>query len=453
MRTSESLLASDSSTPLETPMEACGYQDPRPSRSPFTDLVFWPALEQLQGYHLQSLVLDYFRIEDKNRLIDLLKNVRCQSLKLTGVTGACLDFVGIITAANDGDGPPMRHFACHYDSMYPMLMFDNDDDMCLHPSPALPLANTNQLGLVSLALTTQNIQADWMHILQRCSSTLQHIHIDVADPISCQNIMNICPQIQSMFIGEFDVPELVQWPPPSSDEPASAHSGIPYLDTCIPLQLPPWSDFDAFQSSSLKTLVTSQTYETTPDTLVKLIQRSSNLGTVMLHRMDSATDNIWNALMNHDTLHHLSIHFQTWELDPDRHWEWHTLSHRLGAMVALRQLDLVALDGANSIQCAQLFRMLDNIPLVKLRLLSIDALSDRTLETLLPHAPLIEQVDIIDCGTVTTRGIKALINGLPKLRNLTFLPSSKTKTVPDDVAGLIGYAKVLALLQNTNDAR
>ncbi|KAJ8653286.1 hypothetical protein O0I10_011035 [Lichtheimia ornata] len=432
------------------------------------DALLYHALEQLQGYHLQSLVLDYFRIEDNERLIDLLKNVRCESLKFTGVTGACLDFVGIITASSGGVGGDghMRHFACHYDLMYPMLMFDDDDDdMCLYPPPAPPLPNTNGLGLVSLALTTQNLQVDWMGLLQRCSTTLQHLHIDVTDPIICRDIMNACPQLQSMFIGEFAVPEIVTWPPPppsSSDKPGLRHLGYYgqchdidimefvlehqhtletlYFDTCIPIQIPPWSDINAFQSTSLKTLVSSHTHETLPDTLVHLIRQSSNLETVVLHQVNSASDKIWDTLMNLDTLQNLSLHVHIWEYDPNRAWEWHTLIHRLGTMTTLRQLELVALDGAKSIECAQLFRMLDGIQLVKLRLLSIHVLSDRTLEALLPHAPLMEQVDIVDCPIVTTCGIKALIDGLPKVRNVTFL-LSKEQRIPDDVDELTSYAK------------
>lgn len=35
-------------------MEACGYQDLQPSRSPFTDLVFWPVHLFMQDHHAQQ---------------------------------------------------------------------------------------------------------------------------------------------------------------------------------------------------------------------------------------------------------------------------------------------------------------------------------------------------------------------------------------------------------------
>ncbi|CDH58856.1 predicted protein [Lichtheimia corymbifera JMRC:FSU:9682] len=426
------------------------------------DALLYPTLKRLQGCHLQSLVIDWFKIEDNKRLADLLENMRCESLKLNGVSGACLDFFGIIMAAN-GDGC-LRHFACHYDAMYPILALAENENMCPYPPPAPPLPNTYQFGLVSLALTTQNIRADWMDILQRCSSTLQHIHIDVADPISCHDIMNTCPQLQSMFIGEFGVPKMVKWPPPSSSDKQGlryfGHWGTChdtnamkfvldhqhtleylYLSTWVPVKVPPWSDLDSFQSTSLKTLVCAQVHECTPHTIASLIRQSPNLETVALYPVDhSITDKIWHPLMNLDALQHLSIHLQIWQYGDDRDQHWRALIRRLSTMTTLRKLELTALDGANNDHFSQLFQMFHDMPLEKLRLLSIRELDDKALEALIPHASLMEQVDIVDCPIVTIHGIKTLVNGLPKLRNATF-SIAQAQRMPAGVDEFISYAK------------
>ncbi|KAJ8660893.1 hypothetical protein O0I10_003537 [Lichtheimia ornata] len=427
------------------------------------DALLHHALKRLQGCHLQSLVIDWFKIEDNKRLADLLKNVRCESLKFNGISGVCLDFIGIIMAASEGDC--LRHFGCHYDAMYPILAFAENADMCPYPPPPPPLPIAQDLGLVSLALTTQNLQADWMDILQRCSTTLQHIHIAVADPISCHDIMSTCPQLQSMFIGEFAVPKTVEFPPSSSSDKQGlryfGHWGACddinamkfvlehqhtieylYLSTWVPVKVPSWSDLDSFQSTSLKTLVCAQMHECTPDTIASLIRQSPNLETVALYPVDhhSITDKIWHALMNLDTLQHLSIHLEIWQYGDDRDQQWRALIRRLGTITTLRKLELTALDGANSDHLSQLFQVFHDMPLEKLRLLSIRELDDKALEALIPHAPLMEILDIVDCPIVTTRGIKTLIDGLPKLRNATF-SLARAQRMPAGVDDLISFAK------------
>ncbi|KAI7883802.1 hypothetical protein K492DRAFT_205184 [Lichtheimia hyalospora FSU 10163] len=423
-----------------------------------SNTMLYLALGRLQGCHLQSL--DQFKIDDNKRLADLLKNVRCESLKITGVTGACLDFIGIITAASGGGH--MQHFACHYDVMNAF------DGVCLYPPPPpppslppVPLPYATHLGLVSLALTTQNLKANWMDILQRCSTTLQHIHIDVRDPISCYDLMSTCPRLQSMFIGVYSIPKTVTWPPPSSDKPGLryfCHWGAChdinamkfvldhqhtleylYLDTWVPVQVPPWHDLDSFQSTTLKTFVCSQMHNCSPDTIVSLIRQSTRLETVVLYPVDPVTDQIWHALMSLDTLQHLSIHLQLWHFGPDDvNQQWLTTIHRLGTMTTLRRLELTGLDGANSDQCSQLLQKLHDIPLVKLRLVSINALDDKTLEALVPHVHL-SQVEIVDCTLVNINGIKTLIDGLPKLRNVTF-SLSQAQRMPSGVDDFISYA-------------
>ncbi|CDS10816.1 hypothetical protein LRAMOSA11302 [Lichtheimia ramosa] len=425
------------------------------------DAMVFLALERLQGRHLQSLVLDRFKVKDNKRLADLLRNLKCESLVFTGVTGACLDFIGIITAASGG-GSHMRHFACHYDGMYPVLM----STFVLPPPPPPPPPDADNLDLVSLALTPQNLAADWMDILQRCSTTLQHIHIAVSNPttISCHDIMKTCPRLQSMFIGEFSVPNMLNWPPTSSDKPGLRYFGhwglcrdmdvmkfvlqhqhtleFLYLDTWVNVQLPPWHHLNSFQSTTLNTLVCNNIHGCTPDTLVSLIRQSPNLDSVVLHPADPITDQVWNALRSLDTLKCLSIHLALQHHDgSDRIQEWRTMTRRLGAMKTLRQLELNGLNGVSSNECCQLFQMLHDIPtLVKLRLSHIRGLDDKALETLIPHVQSMEKLNIANCPIVTARGIKTLIDGLPRLRHMIYSLSC-TYNLPFGVYDLISYAK------------